>query len=103
MLVGVIWEGFEGFGPFFGNKTPQPPHLGEISQKKTVFFLDAFPKSEEKENDPCPAWQQSVGKDSGLDRGKIKTKILIQFLPWPHPQSSLASREIGNKCLPLKG
>ena len=34
----VILGGFEGFGPCLGVNHPTHPHLGEISQKKTVFF-----------------------------------------------------------------
>ena len=40
-IFGVIWGGFEGFGPCLGVSHPTHPHLGEISQKKTVFFLAA--------------------------------------------------------------
>ena len=37
-IFGVIWGGFEGFGPCLGVSHPTHPHLGEISQKKRVFF-----------------------------------------------------------------
>ena len=40
-IFGVIWGGFEGFGPCLRISHPTHPHLGEISQKKTVFFLAA--------------------------------------------------------------
>ena len=40
-IFGVIWGGLEGFGPCLGISHPTHPHLGEISQKKTVFFLAA--------------------------------------------------------------
>merc|ERR1712173_12216 len=40
-IFGVIWEGFEGFGPCLGVSHPTHPHLGEISQKKNGFFLAA--------------------------------------------------------------
>ena len=42
-IFGVIWGGFEGFGPCLGISHPTHPHLGEISPPKKVFF-DAFPK-----------------------------------------------------------
>ena len=35
---GVIWGGFEGFGPCLGISHPTHPHLGEISQKKRFFL-----------------------------------------------------------------
>ena len=37
-IFGVIWGGFEGFGPCLGVSHPTHPHLGEISQKKPFFF-----------------------------------------------------------------
>ena len=40
-IFGVIWGGFEGFGPCLGDSHPTHPHLGEISQKKPGFFLAA--------------------------------------------------------------
>ena len=40
-IFGVIWGGFEGFGPCLGVSHPTHPYLGEISQKKTFFFLAA--------------------------------------------------------------
>ena len=40
-IFGAIWGGFEGFGPCLGVSHPTHSHLGEISQKKTVFFLAA--------------------------------------------------------------
>ena len=40
-IFGAIWGGFEGFGPCLGVSHPTHPYLGEISQKKTVFFLAA--------------------------------------------------------------
>ena len=43
-IFGVIWGGFEGFGPCLGNSHPTHPHLGKISQKKTFFFFGSFPK-----------------------------------------------------------
>ena len=41
-IFGVIWGGFEGFGPCLGISHPTHPHLGKISQKKT-FFFGSFP------------------------------------------------------------
>ena len=41
-IFGVIWGGFEGFGPCLGNSHPTHPHLGKISQKKR-FFFGSFP------------------------------------------------------------
>ena len=40
-IFGVIWGGFEGFGPCLGNSHPTHPHLGKVSQKKRLFFLAA--------------------------------------------------------------
>ena len=40
-IFGVIWGGFEVFGPCLGVSHPTHPHLGEISQKKRFFFLAA--------------------------------------------------------------
>ena len=37
-IFGVIWGGFEGFGPCLGISHPTHPHLGKISQKKRFFF-----------------------------------------------------------------
>ena len=37
-IFGVIWGGFEGFGPCCGNQPPHPPTFGrERSPKKTFF------------------------------------------------------------------
>ena len=38
-IFGAIWGGFEGFGPCLGVSHPTHPYLGEISQKKPVFFF----------------------------------------------------------------
>ena len=38
-IFGVIWGGFEGFGPCLGISHPTHPHLGEISQKNFFFFF----------------------------------------------------------------
>ena len=43
-IFGVSWGGFEGFGPCLGISHPTHPHFGKISQKKTDFFFDTFPK-----------------------------------------------------------
>ena len=43
-IFGVIWGGFEGFGPCLGVSHPTHPHLGEISQKKNGFFFGSPPK-----------------------------------------------------------
>ena len=43
-IFGVIWGGFEVFGPCLGVSHPTHPHLGEISQKKTGFFFGSPPK-----------------------------------------------------------
>ena len=45
-IFGVIWGGFEGFGPCLGDSHPTHPHLGEISQKKTVFFFGSSPNTD---------------------------------------------------------
>ena len=42
-IFGAIWGGFEGFGPCLGVSHPTHPYLGEISQKKTVFFFGSSP------------------------------------------------------------
>ena len=42
-IFGVIWGGLEGFGPCLGISHPTHPHLGEISQKKTIFFFGSPP------------------------------------------------------------
>ena len=44
-IFGVIWGGFEVFGPFLGVSHPPHPHLGEISQKKPVYFFGSSPYS----------------------------------------------------------
>ena len=36
-IFGVIWGGFEGFGPCLGISHPIHPHLVKISQKKCFF------------------------------------------------------------------
>ena len=38
-IFGVIWGGFEGFGPCLGFSHPTHPHLGERDLQKKVCFL----------------------------------------------------------------
>ena len=41
-IFGVIWGGFEGFGPCLGVSHPTHPHLGEISPKKRFFWMPSL-------------------------------------------------------------
>ena len=66
-IFGVIWGGFEGFGPCLGVSHPTHPHLGEISQKKNGFFLAASLTglSFSIEGMKFGTWgQESIGNDS---------------------------------------
>ena len=58
-IFGVIWGGFEGFGPCLGVSHPTHPHLGEISQKKPVFFFGSFPYQCVKLNAYCSMYKVS--------------------------------------------
>ena len=72
-IFGVIWGGFEGFGPCLGVSHPTHPHLGEISQKKR-FFLAASLKH-------LNLWSGLKSHPNSTLEGELFQEYLFSFFP----------------------